>query len=105
MSTSPTLIWLICCVVIVLGLVAIVAIATLRRLRREREVRAAGAWPDFEIVDCGDQIHFVPLEEEGHVLGSEQCPCQAVRTANRRRSGRHVIYVDHQSLHQHSPIS
>lgn len=105
MSTSPTLIWLICCVVIVLGGAIIVVIATVQRLRKAREVRAAGDWPDFEIVDCGDQIHFVPLDEGGHVLGSEQCPCQARRTANRRRSGRHVIYVDHQSLHQHSPIS
>ena len=105
MGTSPTLIWLISGAVIVLGLGLIVVIAVLQRLRRAREVRSAGAWPDFEIVDCGDQIHFVPLEEEGHVLGSEQCPCQPVRTANRRRSGRHVMYVDHQSLHQHSPIS
>ena len=104
MGASPTLIWLICCVVIVLGAAIIVVIAVVQRLRKAREVRAAGDWPDFEIIDCGEQILFVPLDEEGHLLGSELCPCHPLRTANRRRSGRHVIYVDHRSL-QHSPIS
>jgi hypothetical protein len=48
--------------------------------------------PDFAVVDCGDQIHFVPLHEKGHVVGARPCPCLPRRTANRRRAGGRVTY-------------
>jgi hypothetical protein len=96
--------WLVCCVVIVNGLVVCcVALATQWTVRTKRRVAAESAsspvvLPDFAVIDLRYAIHFVPLPEDGHDLGSARCPCHPSKTVNRRRSGRRVVYLDHRQL-------
>ncbi len=102
---ATTLPWLVCCVLVVIGLVAAVTIVVVRHGRRHGPAAAPlPALPDFAVIDCGEQIHFVPLPEDDHVLGSGRCPCQPRRTANRRRCGRRVLYYDHHSVNRRSSI-
>ena len=103
MAATPTLIWLICCLVIVLGLVGALVVALVRHARGD-VATTVPSWPDFAIIDRGDQIHFVPLDDDGHVLESGSCPCRPRRTANRRRSGRRIVYVDHQCRDRHTAV-
>lgn len=103
MSASTTLLWLVCCMLIVIGLVALVVTVVMRRARRHRVPTVpTPVLPDFAVIDCGEQIHFVPLPEDDHVLGAGRCPCQPWRTTNRRRSGSRVLYFDHHSLDRRS---
>lgn len=104
MGATSAFVWLICCLVITLGLVVVVVAFIVHRWRPRGSTISVPRWPDFAILDRGDQIHFVPLDEDGHVVDSGLCPCLPRRTANRRRSGRRVIYVDHQSLDRHSAV-
>ena len=85
MSASSTLLWLVCCLLLVIGLVAVVVAVVVRRSRGYRVAAVpTPVLPDFAVIDCGEQIHFVPLPEDDHVLGAGRCPCQPRRTANRR---------------------
>lgn len=89
--------WLVCCVVLVNGLVVCgVALGmrwTVRRRRRgAAEVSLSPAvLPGFAVIDLRYAIHFVPLPEDGHDLGSGRCPCHPSKTVNRRRCGRRVV--------------
>lgn len=115
--------WLVYCVLVV-GALIVTVLAVGRHVRRRRtsgQARPTAApggpvadsgshaggdpvIPDFAVVDCGDEIHFVPLHENGHVVGSRPCPCAPGRTANRRRAGGRVTYLDHHSLGRRSAI-
>lgn len=99
MSAPSILLWLVCCVLLVIGSVTVVVIVVMRRSRRHQAATVTTpVLPDFAVIDCGEQIHFVPLPEDDHVLGPGRCPCQPRRTANRRRCGSRVLYFDHHSL-------
>jgi hypothetical protein len=97
---TSDLIGLVCCALVVAALCISIAIVISRRVRQKTEAESPSTLPDFAVVDCGDQIHFVPVREHGHVVGTGPCECHPCRTANRRRCGRRVVYVDHQPLHQ-----
>jgi hypothetical protein len=101
LADTSDLIGLLSCALAVVAICTVVAVAVSRHVRRQTETEPAPSLPDFEVVDCGDQIHFVPLREHGHVVGTVgtgSCECHPCRTANRRRSGRRVVYVDHRPL-------
>jgi hypothetical protein len=97
------LFWLAACAAVVAGLTVVVVVFVARSIGREG-VEPGPSLPDFVVVDCGDQIHFVPAGEAGHVIGTDPCPCHPRKTENRRRSGRRVVYVDHQILARHSTV-
>lgn len=103
MATASILFWLVCCAAVVVGSTAWVAVVIARHIRPPAAPQPLGL-PDFIVVDCGDQIHFLPVGEAGHVLGSGPCPCQPRKTRNRRRAGGRVLYVDHQTLERHSTV-
>jgi hypothetical protein len=89
---------LLCTLVVVVTCIAICLMVSHRIAKRSSSDEPASALPDFAVVDCGDQIHFVPLRENGHVVSGGTCDCHPRRTANRRRAGGRVVYVDHQHL-------
>jgi hypothetical protein len=75
-----------------------IAAAAFVHRRRARSTRHSGeVLPDFEVVDCGEAIHLVPMEPSRHrVDRTGRCPCGPVISINRRRRGTHVRYIDHQ---------
>lgn len=96
MSVSPTLGWLICCLLFILGAVIVAAIIFRRHLRADA---ANCLLPDFVVIDKGQHIHFVPVGEDAHLLDqASRCPCRPLCTWNHRRSGRGTVYVDHHTL-------
>ena len=96
MGVTPTLGWLICCLLFILAAVIVIAILCRRHLRASS---ANCTLPDFVIIDQGHHIHFVPAGENGHLLDqASRCPCQPLCTWNHRRSGRGTVYVDHRTL-------
>ncbi len=103
MSGAGNLIALLCCAVAVVVASVVIGRAINRRFALEVvESPAVPRLPEFAIIDCGDQIHFVPVREDGHLLGPGRCDCHPCRTANRRRCGRRVVYVDHRPM-RHAP--
>lgn len=95
MGFTPSLLWLVLYGMTISASLVVLAVVLIR-LRGERRARSPIAdWPDIAIVDCGEQIHFLPATEQGHLVGAGRCPCQPRRTFNRRRLGTRVVYVDH----------
>lgn len=96
------MLWLVCGVVIANALVVGAATLACRRSTRPRHsaqrLQARQTRPDFPVIDCRFAIHFVPLPEDDHDLGSSRCPCGPSKTVNRRRCGRRVVYLDHRDL-------
>ena len=88
----------LCTLAFAAGCIATCVVISRRVARSSASDNSNSLLPDFVVVDCGDQIHFIPLPEKGHQLGRDGCECHPRRTANRRRVGGRVVYVDHQSL-------
>jgi hypothetical protein len=98
------LVLLILCLPTLVTLVFFLAMVGHRFATRRRQ-RVQSGFPDFVVADRGTEIHFIPLGSRHTLDPSTNCRCRPLRTANYRRCGAHVTYVDHRCLPAQTPAA